>query len=358
MIDPKLNRNLEETRELALRWSQFHDFFNLAIKGESISPNAELKFLELKTRVAMLHDGFLKSIKHDMKVAQNVLAILGACITLRRVHELSSTETQKLEYDWNETFMLMNETVASLEEDIEQLGDISETAHKMQALRSNVRRRVRGFTGNLWFRAAVALGIVLFFLIGLPVMGIVNYNFIKRRAPFLTGTYNSVASVARNVFPETPYSDRKEAAPLDIRYGSESPSDRDLLKQLTPERFYGQLHFLGYAAEDLKEAKKLARRFRPPDGLTSHIFRDHTGTGKVYVYDILFWKGEDARKFAKLRLEGIKKIDDEKIRQRALERVSLWRSANRVVIIEGDDPGYRTDLATKRYGFKPTQVQK
>lgn len=358
MIDPKLNRNLEETRELALRWSQFHDFFNLAIKGESISPNAELKFLELKTRIAMLHDGFLKSIKHDMKVAQNVLSILGACITLRRVHELSSTETQKLEYDWNETFMLMNETVASLEDDIDQLGDISETAHKMQALRAKITSRVRTLTGSWVLKVGVVVGALLIILVGLPVMGVVNYKFIKNRFPFLTNPYNSAASVVRMVLPETPYSDRTEAALLDMRYGNSSPKDRALREQLTRERFYGQLHFLGYAGEDLIEAKKLAQNFMPPNGLTSQIFRDNTGTGRVYVYDILFRKGEHARRFAKLRLEGLKKIDDEEVRQRALDRVSFWRSANHVVIIEGEDPSFRTDLALNRYGFKPDQVQK
>ena len=52
MEDPDLNRNLEETKELHARWSQFRDFFQMAIKGSKVTPQAETKFLELKTRIA------------------------------------------------------------------------------------------------------------------------------------------------------------------------------------------------------------------------------------------------------------------------------------------------------------------
>ena len=100
MQDPVLNSSLDETRELQTRWSQFHDFVKMAMGGQKVSAQAEMKFLELKSRIAMLHDGFMARLEHEQKTGQNIMNIIGDCILLGRMGNATDAERQKFEFDW------------------------------------------------------------------------------------------------------------------------------------------------------------------------------------------------------------------------------------------------------------------
>src|SRR5215831_15459254 len=101
MEDPLLNRSLEESKELQTRWSQFRDFYMMAAKAQQrITAQAEMKFLELKSRIAMLHDSFMEKLEHDQKTGQAILTIVGDCILLGRLANVSEAEKQKFEFDW------------------------------------------------------------------------------------------------------------------------------------------------------------------------------------------------------------------------------------------------------------------
>jgi hypothetical protein len=132
MEDPILNRNLEEIKELQTRWNQFHDFYNMAVQQgvAKVTAPAEMKFLELKSRIAMLHDGFMGGVKSDVKTAQNIIQIVADCIQLKKCAQATEAEKQKFEFDWNECFMLLNETVSTMEEEKKRLAGINERAYK------------------------------------------------------------------------------------------------------------------------------------------------------------------------------------------------------------------------------------
>ena len=178
MEDPVLNCNLDETKELQTRWSQFHDFCKAAMQQgqKKITPQAEMKFLELKSRIAMLHDSFMDSLKHEQKVGQNIMQIASDCILLKRVAIWSDAESQKFEFDWNECFMLMNEQLSSLEEEQKRLAGISERAWNASKRRERIQATIHNFLHSAGFKFAVISLVLFMVLYGIPALGIYDYR--------------------------------------------------------------------------------------------------------------------------------------------------------------------------------------
>ena len=82
MIDPVIERKYSDCKELIALWKTFHEFFKLGVRGQDITQDKEAKFLEIKSRIAMLHDSFLESLDHDQNIGQNIINIVTRCITL------------------------------------------------------------------------------------------------------------------------------------------------------------------------------------------------------------------------------------------------------------------------------------
>lgn len=181
MQNPVLDRQAKECRELAEAWKKYLEFFQAAVRGgEDINPNSEQTFLEIKSRVAMLHDTFMEALRHDQQVGQNIYQIITRCITMRHVNRMSQAETKKIEIEWHESFLLLNETVSTVQEEIDKLAKINPTKFFIEQCFGTVKVNVVAFLKSRFFKFVVAVSAVLFLVWGVEAFGIYNYDNLRK----------------------------------------------------------------------------------------------------------------------------------------------------------------------------------
>jgi hypothetical protein len=212
MEDPILNRRFEKVRELIARWNEFHEYLNAAMKGAQFDAAAEQAFLALKSRIAILHDAFMDSIDKSERgvaaTAQNVISVVESCINLRRISRMDVAEAKKLELEWHECFLLLNETLANVQEKIDLLANTTQMEAMRQNFVKNVIPRIQRFVTSpktIW--ALVGIGVLFAIFIG-PAMGLYTFDFLDKG----TGKpiYRGVRSFSRSVFGGMGYLDYEE----------------------------------------------------------------------------------------------------------------------------------------------------
>jgi hypothetical protein len=353
--DPALNRNLEECKELHTRWSQFHDFFNLAVKGEKITPQAEMKFLELKTRIAMLHDGFMESLSHDHKTGQNVLSILASCILLRRIPMLSNAEIQKLDYDWNEVYMLMTETIATLEEEKERLLGINETAYKMGKMRDRTVASISNFFTSPLFKFAAVLGIFGFVVFGIPAFDIYDYRELPTDLPWTASTVYKVEGLIRKVNKEYPLRVLSEHdRPSDYHERSNYVSDGQRAMAVTVDYFKTQYSAMGFLSADSDSIDFLVDNRIDFQGDSVSLAFGSSITDRMTVYILLLKDTEAAEEFIRLRNKGLATLPDGGAAKR--REFNLCRARNLIGVFHSTERELREDYPRQHWAFTEEQV--
>lgn len=355
MEDLALNRRLEETRELHTRWSQFHDFFTMALKGESAGAEAEMRFLDLKTRICMLHDGFMQSLKHDQKVGQQVLGILGQCILLRRIPLMNGAEIQKLELDWNEAYMLMNETIAALDEERRRLANVNESTYRIQKAREKVMAQIHNVLTNTLFRVAFFLILIpAFVIVGIPMMGIYNYRDLPDDVPALAPMVKKAEGFWRDkIDPSLEYRSIVDipVTPITTTVHKEDTSNT---KAFTKDAVVSQLFNLGFARDDIEDAKILVQGLSEIIG-DARIMTQSRNRKKMLAYIMLFPNNTEADKFIDLRQKGML-AKSEAQRSQANLLINICRKSNLIVIVVSEEPELRDNYPTQKWGFTPEQM--
>ena len=230
MIDHDLERRLIDCTELLKIWHKFHSFLVLAVKGgNSITHDKEAAFLKLKSRIAMLHDSFMESLKHDHAIGQHILSIVERSITLKHLNRLSMAEIKKIEIEWHESYLLLSETVASMEEQKEVLANVNPTKYKLKRLRLNFAVSVHNLLSSLYFK-------LILIIIGIPVLFIIvnqfwsfsnlkNYNATR-------DIYYKAVGLYRNINPGLPF-ERFEDIP---RKDDQRPEDLEETSSMYQKR--------------------------------------------------------------------------------------------------------------------------
>lgn len=361
MEDPILNRRIEETRELHTRWGQFHEFFNMAIKSEKLSAEAEKKFLELKTRICMLHDGFMQSLKHDQNVGQQVLGILGACIMLKRIPLMTSAEVQKLELDWNQAYLLMTETIANMEEERQDLANINEKTYRMNKMREAFMFKVHSIFNSLLFRVLFfAILIPAFLIVGLPALDILDWWELKYKVTWLRTPMLKIEEGWRKwINPELKYIKFDEIAGASKDPGEGTEYKLDKGAKISTDQLIAQLIHLGFSSDE-KDAGDLAR------------VRDLIKSNRAYrcegrqmkktnrwgmAYYFLFQSPADAKEFCEKRRKGIRSYD-KTIQDRVDSIINVCQKSNFVAIFASEDEVLRIKIAKDKWGFDEAQMRK
>lgn len=181
MQNPVLERQLTDCKELAEAWRQFLDLFNAAIRGgDELMPQREQAFLEAKSRIAMLHDTFMDALRHDQQIGQNVFGIIARCITMRHVNKMSPAETKKIEIEWHESYLLLNETISTLDEEIQRLASINPTKYHLKRLADRIKVNVVAFLKSRTLKFVLGAAGVLFIIWGIPLFGIYDYDELRK----------------------------------------------------------------------------------------------------------------------------------------------------------------------------------
>ncbi|MGF1571706.1 MAG: hypothetical protein ACFCU1_01385 [Sumerlaeia bacterium] len=170
MINQLLERRYADCAELEEAWKEFLDQFKQGTnsKKNEISPDFDQEFLTTKARIAMLHDSFLESLKHDQNIAQTMLELVNRSISARHLRKMSDSDQKKVEQEWHECYLLLNSTVVGLSEERERLGEINEFNHNLSRIQTNIKVNVLYFLRSVTFKIIVAFAILLGIWFGVP----------------------------------------------------------------------------------------------------------------------------------------------------------------------------------------------
>jgi len=339
MIDQVLERRLADCKELIALWRTFHDFFSSGVKGEDLSHDKEVQFLDIKSRIAMLHDSFMESLIHDHSVGQTILDIVTRSITLRHLNRLSPADVKKMEIEWHESYLLLNENIGSLDEKRQSLANINATQFHLSNFRKKVLQGFKSFFGSFYFKLAVFVGAILFVIFGLPAFGIFEWSTL-RNYKITKGAYVNAAALWRSLRPDFPYPavedfmKSKRRIPTDWK----GPKDMsDLIKDPTPLLNGLASKFRGFPVyNELKQPKQLA------------VEEYQTTQGDVRIfYFLLPTSGaakETEKKYAKWYFDAGQSFQGEVDRD-----FTLFQTANIVVIAVSPNEGARRFLKEETY---------
>jgi hypothetical protein len=205
MIDPALERNYSDCTELLDLWRRFHDIMAQCVKGDAMTNEGEEEFLNVKSRIAMLHDAFMASIMADKNIAQSMLTIVSRAITLHHLARMSVAEVKKMEIEWHQTFLLLQETLGNLEEKRQELSEVSEAVYRAEQFRHRTKQRIdRLIKSNVTKGLAILLGLI-FVTVGVQVLGIWDWAKLKDYPATRSAFYVTYDIVLRTVFPHIKY---------------------------------------------------------------------------------------------------------------------------------------------------------
>jgi hypothetical protein len=205
MIDPKLERQFNHCSELLDLWRKFHEFMGFGVKGDSITPEHEAQFLHTKSRIAMLHDTFMTALMADRNIGQSVLTIVGRAITLGHLARMSVAEVKKMEIEWHQAFLLLQETLGTIEDKRTEIADVSEASYRAGRARTAAKQRFdRIFKSNA-FIGLIILSAVLFCTVGVQLLGIWEWANLRSYGPTKSAFYFVYDKGLRYAFPKLNY---------------------------------------------------------------------------------------------------------------------------------------------------------
>lgn len=205
MIDPQLERSYKDCSELLDLWKKFHEKMIAAGKGQAPSPELEIEFMNLKSRIAMIHDSFMTVLIADQNIGQSILTIVSRAITLQHLVRMSVAELKKMEIEWHQSFLLLQETIGNLEEKREELANISEAAFKADKAKTVMKQRVDRVLKSNTFIGAVIFVALLFGTVGVHVLGIFEWTNLRNYGPTRAAFYYTYDYGIRWLFPKVPY---------------------------------------------------------------------------------------------------------------------------------------------------------
>lgn len=343
MQNPVLDRRLIDCKELSEAWRKFLDLFNASIRGgDALSPENEQQFLECKSRIAMVHDSFMDSLKHDQQIGQNIYGIVTRCITMRHVHKMSPAETKKIEIEWHESYLLLNETVTSLEEEIHTLAQVNPTKFHIQRFLTNFKANLKAFFGSSLFKIALGAVVVLFVLFGIPAFGIYDYDNL-RKVNGVNAVYFQFMNLKRMAISSTPYGKLSHFMTQYLPgnqapdgYAYEGNADLNPKKDKMAANFLG-IPLTGSDHKNMKDALNSSLEFE--GRRLSEIKQSNT---YVDVGCYCFYSNHEAVEIARQYNEFMKNYPP--------VGFSVFAMNNVLVILQGQDKTARQSLATKQFG--------
>jgi hypothetical protein len=292
MINPELERRYADCTVLVEEWGAFFDLVNRALKSnEAIQPQVEQQFLAVKARIAMLHDSFMESLKHDKPTGNKMLEIVNRSITLKSVRKASEPEQKKTESEWHECFLLLNETVSALDEERARIANINEWAWRLGKVQTTIFVHAKAILNSIFFKIFATIAVIIFVLVGIQAFGIYDYDKL-RDVRQLRGISTLYLKTMRAMGLDMAFIDLKAAKDrLKAPTGLDMASDGgDFSKERAADVIAG---YNNYNNPELREALLAANEY---DRMTFNPAGDNFKRAQAY----LFWyrKSSDMRRAA------------------------------------------------------------
>lgn len=338
MQDPVLNRKLENSKKLLIHWRQFHDYLAQCMKGKEFTPQDEAEFLKLKSNIAILHDSFLESVEGNLSTAQGIIALVERCILLRQVSRMNPAEIKKMEIDWHEAYLLLNETIGILQEKIDKLANVSRVTYESsRAIERVVTKITRGVTNPKFQFSAAAIAIIGVLVVA-PMAGVFSYDFLNK-TPATAKVYKLVRGMLRNsMMSQLEFLDWEEYDPgvrqaMPNGYNKQDipPNQTDTLTQ----GFFTNKQYPGLDPLDL----------RPEVGKAVHSeIGKYDSNGELYLFFVMTKTSGEARSLVDKIIAWKAKLPPGSEVSKAEDMVHVGRYVNVVYMVRSANPDHFTAI--------------
>ena len=184
MRDPVLEHQLENLKHLMSAWQKFHTYLTEVRQREEFTQQEESAFLKLKSQIAILHDTLVDVVgtgdRDEANTVQMVIDIVERSILLRTIAHMSQAEQKRMEIEWHDGYLLMNDRIGVLEDEIESLSHVSEFHHNMQIWGRRISQNVKAVVGNRAIQFVVTIVVIVAAAIVLPALGVYDYSFLDK----------------------------------------------------------------------------------------------------------------------------------------------------------------------------------
>ncbi|MEQ8820348.1 MAG: hypothetical protein RLY93_08885 [Sumerlaeia bacterium] len=287
MKDPIVERRYADCAELIEAWKNYLDMFSAAVKDESgsaVTPDTEQAFMDTKARIAMLHDSFLAAVKSEKKVAQNMIELVNRSITLRHLRKMSPSDAKKVEIEWHEAYMLLDDTVTHLRDERERLENINEFNYNMKKAVNRFTAMLGRGLRSIYFKLAVVLAVILGIIFLTPESA---WDWVREQKA-VGEPFGAYLDFKRGIGLGGPYStvdkfmeERLTTMPPDIQLSELNTTQQAAARPFAPLDLFGK-----NGETFLNEAKAYrAATLR-------------TDNGPVRVYAFYYFREKDPRNFA------------------------------------------------------------
>jgi hypothetical protein len=341
MIDPNLERRFAECSELVDAWKVFQELVLKATKPpKTTNAQLEQQFLNAKARIAILHDSFMESLKHDKQIGSNMLEIVNRAITLRTLSKVTDAEAKKMEQEWHEVFMLLNGTVSDLNEDRAKLAEVNELSHNMGKVREKIFVYLKSFLNSIWLKIAVVVGVILFIIWGGPAMGLYSWDGL-RRYPALKPVVKPYLNIMRDkVGLKMPYYDIQTVTEplLAANVAGVSPelrTDKNPRDTIVGNMLY-QMRLYGPDQKELEQAKGILNGAGGYDYIR-YVADGNSAEGSAAIF--WFEKTADAEKFMAIHRTYSSQLPD---------TYFVIQKVNVVILLYSSKNSFLGDMKNKR----------
>lgn len=341
MIDPDVERRYADCVELMDAWKHFLDLVNRATKAkEQLTQQIEEQFLNAKARIAMLHDSFMEALKHDRSTGQAMIELVNRSISLRYLQRANEAEHKKVEIEWHEVFLLLNETVSSLNEERARLANVNQFTHNLARMRDRLAANFKSFLRSIWLKLGIAAAVSSFVIWGVPAMGIYDYDNLQDDLPFLRPAIGGFYNVSRDLLGfESPYLDMGTFREKLMEARDPNYSLRVLTSEIDRDEFENSSFPRLFNRQTSSERQDLLELLKKADHYETIQMENRSGVRQGLMYVYWFRRMPDARAVP-LHFESMSNLN---------KRVTdLMRKSNVVIILSSEEERHMNAM---REGF-------
>ncbi|MBL7070580.1 MAG: hypothetical protein ISS26_00195 [Candidatus Omnitrophica bacterium] len=137
MIDKDLEYKIKKIKVFMELWVKFHDMYKNALSHETITPEEEKNFLETKSLITRKYQALIDYLGIDRPYDDKTFDVISQLLSLKSVVAISDLSLHKIEYDWHNSYVLLNKLLGELDARQESLRKISKFGLFIRELTSN-----------------------------------------------------------------------------------------------------------------------------------------------------------------------------------------------------------------------------
>ena len=120
MTDKEIRANIKKTKAFIGLWVKFHDLYKNATKSKNITREDEKVFLETKSLIADKYKALKHSLQLNTSSSNEMMDVISRVLSLKGVSTMSDKALEKIERNWNHSYVFLNKILKDLENKIKE----------------------------------------------------------------------------------------------------------------------------------------------------------------------------------------------------------------------------------------------